>query len=137
MKSEDRLKIRQKVEFHARTIFAEVQNGTLTIGVSDFSRTQIIAARPRTFVEFEAGISRDEAIAALKAVQHKIEVDGLPDICWSMDRKQAKLFTKIEKEWARLERNYDRLDSRAQQRLREIQALLKQRAELSDVSDKK
>jgi hypothetical protein len=135
--SDDRFKIRQKVEFHARAIFAEVQNGTLSIGVSDFSRTQIVAARPRTFVEFEAGISRDEAIAALQAIQHKIEADGLPDTCWSMERKQAKLFRKITKELARIERNYDRLDSRAQQRLREIQALLKQRAELPDVSDQK
>ena len=56
MSDSDRLEVREKVQFHARTIGAAVQNGTLRMGVTVFSRSQIIAARPRTSVEFEAGI---------------------------------------------------------------------------------
>ena len=32
----DKLEVRKKVQFHARTIVAEVQNGVLKIGVTDF-----------------------------------------------------------------------------------------------------
>jgi hypothetical protein len=49
----DKVKIRKKVQFFARTIVAEAQNGTLKMGVTDFSRTPITAARARTSVEFE------------------------------------------------------------------------------------
>jgi hypothetical protein len=55
------------VKFFARTIVAAAQQGTLKMGVTDFSRARIIAPRARTSVEFEAGISREDAIAALTA----------------------------------------------------------------------
>ena len=123
---EDRLKIRQKVEFHARTIYAEVQNGTVMMGVTNFSRTQIIAARPRTLVEFEAGISREEAMAALMALRKEIKANGLPATSWSIDRKPARVFDKILKECATGKRHYDRLSPKGQQKLREFLALKNQ-----------
>ena len=91
----DKLEVRKKVQFHARTIVAEVQNGVLKIGVTDFSSTPIIAARPRTSVEFEAGMSREEAMAALMALLKEIEVKGLPETCCSIDREHAKKFEGI------------------------------------------
>jgi hypothetical protein len=68
---------RKQVQFHARTIVAEVQNGALRMGVTDFSRTPIIAVRPRTLVKLDAGVSPEEAMAALWVLREAIEANGL------------------------------------------------------------
>ncbi len=119
----DKLEVRKKVQFHARTIVAEVQNGSLRMSITDFSRTPIIAARPRTSVEFEAGMSREEAMAALMALLKEIEVQGLPETSFSIDRKHAKKFEAMLKNFASVEREYDRLNPRGQQVWREYVAL--------------
>jgi hypothetical protein len=118
----DKLKVREKVQFHARTIVAEVQNGVLRMGVTDFSSTPIIAARPRTSVEFEAGTSREEAMAALTALLEAIEVNGLPETSCSINREDAKRFEAMLKDLAALKREYDRMSSKGQQRWRDYWA---------------
>jgi hypothetical protein len=119
----DKLKIRKKAQFFARTIVAEVQNGTLKMGVADFLRTRVIAARPRTSVEFEAGISREHAIAALTALLEVIKADGLPETSWSIDRKYARKFDRMLRVAATANHHYDRLSSKDRQRWRELLAL--------------
>jgi hypothetical protein len=91
----DKLKTQRKALFFARKIRVEACNGTFTMGVTNMSRTQIVAVRPRTVVEFEVGITGEEAIAVLQALVAVIEADGLPDVCWTMDQMQSvlKVFT--------------------------------------------
>jgi hypothetical protein len=129
----DKLEVQNKVQFHARTIVAEVQNGSLRMGVTDFSRTPIIAARPRTSVEFEAGMSREEAMAVLMALLEAIEVNGLPEASCSIKRKDAKKFEAMLKELAALKREYDCMSSKGQQRWREYWALKRQSEYTSSV----
>ena len=84
-------------EFHARTIVAKIQRGELMLGVTNFSSTPITAAHARTWVEFEAGISREEAVAALTALVEVIEAYGLPDTCLSMPHEHAREFERMLK----------------------------------------
>ena len=123
----DKLKMRKKVRFFARTIVAEAQNGTLKMGVTDFSRTPIIAARARTSVEFEAGVSREEAMAGLTALLKEIETRGLPETSLSIHREHARDFDRMLKQYTAAKRQYDRLSSRGQQRWREHRALKRPR----------
>jgi len=117
----------QKTQFFARTIVAEVQNGTLKMGVADFSRTPIIAARPRTSVEFETGITREDAIAALRALLKEIETHGLPETSLSVDRKYARKFDRMLRWFATAKQRYDTLSTKSQQEWRELHALETQR----------
>ena len=119
----DKVKIRKKVQFFARTIVAEAQSGTLKMGVADFSRTRVIAARARTSVEFEAGISREDAMAALTALLKEIETHGLPETSLSIDREHARKFGRMLREFATANHHYDRLSSKDQQRWRELRAM--------------
>jgi hypothetical protein len=121
----DRLKIRHNVQFFARTIVAEVRDGTLEIGVANFSRTPIIAARARTSVEFEAGISREEAMAALTALLKEIETNGLPETSCLINREHARKFDRMLRGFAAAKRHYARLSSRDQQRWRELYTVKK------------
>jgi hypothetical protein len=123
----DKLNIRKKVKFFARTIVAAAQQGTLKMGVTDFSRARIIAPRARTSVEFEAGISREDAIAALTALLNEIEAHGLPETSLSIDRKHARKFDRMLQEFATASHHYDRLSSKDQQRWRELRALKRPR----------
>jgi hypothetical protein len=118
----DKVKIRKKVQFFARTIVAEAQNGTLKMGVTDFSRTPITAARARTSVAFEAGISREEAMAGLTALLKEIEAHGLPETSLSIHSEHARKFDGMLEHFAAAKRQYDRLSSRGQQRWREYYA---------------
>jgi len=118
-------KIRPKVSFHDRTIVGRFQNGKLAVGVADFSRTPIVAARPRTRVEFEVGISREEAIAALTAVCEEIEINGLPETVCSIDGKHAKRFDRMLRVLANMAHDYANLSPKAQQRSREHFDLIK------------
>jgi hypothetical protein len=123
----DRVKIRKKVQFFARTIVAEAQNGTVKMGVADFSRTRVIAARARTSVEFEAGISREDAMAALRALLKEIETHGLPETSLSIGREHARKFVQMLRRFATAKHHYDGLSSKDQQRWRERRALETQR----------
>ena len=99
------------VEFHARTIVAKIQRGELMLGVTDFSRTPITAAQARTSVEFEAGISREEAMAVLTALLKVIEAHGLPKTCLLMPHEDARNFERMLKQFGAEKRHYDRLSS--------------------------
>jgi hypothetical protein len=118
-----KLKIQTKAQFFARTIVAEVQNGTLKMGVADFSRTPIIAARPRTSVEFETGITREDAMAALTSLLEVIEAHGLPETSFSIDRKDARKFDRMLRWLAIAKQHYDTLSIRSQQQWRELYGL--------------
>jgi hypothetical protein len=117
-----KLKRQKKKEFYASTIAADVQDGILTLGVTDFSHTSIIAIRPRTSVEFEAGISRDEAVAALEAVIEIIENHGLPAVCLPLDSGPAKYLERMLKICAAGRRDYDCLSAYARQKFRSSSA---------------
>jgi hypothetical protein len=116
-----------KVKFHAQTIVAKIQLGKLMLGVADFSRTPITAARARTSVEFEAGISREEAMAGLTALLKEIEAHGLPETSLSIHSEHARKFDRMLEYFAAAKRQYDRLSSRGRQRWREYCALKNQR----------
>jgi hypothetical protein len=114
-----------RMQFHARSIVAEVQNGALRLGITDFSRTPIIAARPRTSVKFEAGISREEAMAALEALLQEIEANGIPETSFSINRDHAKMFERMLKNFAAARRDYDHLSPKHRQHWDERRALEK------------
>ena len=114
------------VQFFARTIVAAVRDGTLVMGVADFSRTPLTAARARTSVEFEAGISREEAMAALTALLKEIDTNGLPETSCLIDREHARKFDRMLRWFAAAKHHYARLSSRDQQRWREHYTLKKQ-----------
>jgi hypothetical protein len=117
----------KRVQFYAQTIVAKIQLGKLMLGVADFSRTPITAARARISVEFEAGISREEAMAGLTALLKEIEAHGLPKTSLSIHPEHEREFNGILKQYAAAKRQYDRLSSRGQQRWREHCALKNQR----------
>lgn len=117
----------KRVKFHAQTIVAKIQLGKLVLGVADFSRTGITAARARTSVEFEAGISREEAMAGLTALLKEIEAHGLPETSLSVHSEHARKFDRMLEHFAAAKRQYDRLSSRGQQRWREHYSLKNRR----------
>jgi hypothetical protein len=111
------------VKIHAHAIVAKIQLGKLTLGVADFSHTPIIAARPRTSVEFETGTTREDAIAALTSLLEVIKAHGLPETCWLIDRKHARKFDRMLRAFAAAKRHHHSLTAKGQQRWRELHAL--------------
>jgi len=111
------------VQIHAHAIVAKIQLGKLMLGVADFSRTPIIAVRPRTSVEFETGITRGDAIAALTSLLEVIEAHGLPETSFSIDRKHARKFDRMLRWLAIAKQHYDTLSARSQQQWRELHGL--------------
>lgn len=97
------------MKFHARAIVADVHNGALRMGVTDFSSALIIAAEPRTTVQIDVGICPAEAIDALTAVLKVIELYGLPEPLCSIERRHAKRFESMLKHLAAVRRGYDYL----------------------------
>jgi hypothetical protein len=78
-------------------------------------------------VAFEAGISREEAMAGLTALLKEIEAHGLPETSLSIHSEHASKFDRMLEHFAAAKRQYDRLSSRGQQRWREYYALKNQR----------
>jgi hypothetical protein len=111
------------VKIHAHAIVAKIQPGKLMLGVADFSRTPIIAARARTSVEFKTGITREDAMAALTALLEVIKADGLPETSWSIDRKHVRKFDQMLRRFATAKQCYHSLSTKSQQRWRELHAL--------------
>jgi hypothetical protein len=72
------------IELYAQTICYEYQRGLSHQMMSDFSAERRTVKDQMTSVQFEAGISPKQAVAALRGIIKDIEEDGLPNVVYKM-----------------------------------------------------
>jgi hypothetical protein len=72
------------IELYAQTICYEYRHGLSHQVMSDFLTERRIVKDPMTVVKFEAGISPQQAVAALRGIIKDIEKDGLPNVVHKM-----------------------------------------------------
>jgi hypothetical protein len=92
------------VQFCSRTICYHVRDDALYVTVKDFEVRElgqdpnpVDSARPTTSVEFDAGISEEEALDALRLIVEDIEENGLPETIRKMPREHAALGLEIQR----------------------------------------
>ena len=91
------------VQFCSKTICFDVRNDTLYLATRDFEVLELEqnpnpnSARPATSVEFDAGISEEEALDALRLIAEDIEENGLPETIRKMSRAAAAVGMEVQK----------------------------------------
>jgi hypothetical protein len=91
------------VQFCSRTICFDVRDETLHVATRDFELLELgqnpkpNSARLAMSVEFEAGISDEEALGALRLIVEHLEEYGLPETILKMPREHAALGLEIQR----------------------------------------
>jgi hypothetical protein len=103
------------VQLCSRTICCDVRDDTLYVGTKDFEVLELgqnpysDSARPATSVEFDAGISKEDALDALRLITEHLEENGLPETVRKMPRAGAALAMKIQRDTSELSADLDKL----------------------------
>ena len=88
-----------EVEVCAQAIFYNVEGSALTSGgynleMHEVGKASTPTAVPRVEVDFDAWISREEAVNSLREIISSIEKSGLPNSKFLLTRHEAKLVAK-------------------------------------------
>jgi hypothetical protein len=103
------------VQFCSRTICFDVRDDTLYVGTQDFEVLELgqnpypDSAPPATSVEFDAGISKQDALDALRLITEHLEKNGLPETTCKVTREDAALVTKIQRDTSELSADLEKL----------------------------
>lgn len=91
------------VQFCSKTICFDVRDNKLYVATRDFEVRELEqnqnpnSARPATSVEFDARISEEEALDALRLIAEDIEENGLPETIRQMSREAAATGMEVQK----------------------------------------
>jgi hypothetical protein len=106
-----------QVKIFSNTIFYRVDSDTFRSGAMNFSLTQNVVKDPETWVRFEAGITADQAVNALREITSNIKAKGLPTTTFEWPAKLAQGLLKLQNRAADRDRLLSQLPAQLRSKL--------------------
>jgi hypothetical protein len=106
---------RDDVQLCSRTICFDVRDDDLYVTTKDFEVLELghdaypDGAGPAVSVEFEAGISQQDALDALRLITEQLEKHGLPETIRKLPRADAMLCLKVQQLTSELSADLEKL----------------------------